>query len=188
MTVDTPDRSFSLEERCSGMYGIASSEYGEVFWARIGDDICALGFKLEGQMLEEFQQGVCKRWSECVFLMTSYSLPVDALIESGCAGRAVKSRFAVRGTAFQLKVWQALFQIPCGETVTYRQIAEKIGHPRSFRAVGGAVAANPIAVLIPCHRVVRNDGKLGGYAWGQTIKRRLLERESGNHLREKSHK
>jgi AraC family transcriptional regulator, regulatory protein of adaptative response / methylated-DNA-[protein]-cysteine methyltransferase len=83
----------------------------------------------------------------------------------------------VRGTAFQQRVWQVLREIPAGTTATYSEIAARIGAPRSVRAVAGACAANPLAVAIPCHRVVRNDGGLSGYRWGVERKRTLLQRE-----------
>ncbi|MFA7403437.1 MAG: bifunctional DNA-binding transcriptional regulator/O6-methylguanine-DNA methyltransferase Ada [Pelobacteraceae bacterium] len=84
----------------------------------------------------------------------------------------------LRGTAFQLRVWQALREIPAGMTASYSDIAERIGAPRSVRAVAGACAANALAVAIPCHRVVRTDGGLSGYRWGVERKRALLEREA----------
>ena len=84
----------------------------------------------------------------------------------------------VRGTAFQQRVWQALRDIPAGKTATYSDIAKKIGAPASVRAVTGACAANKIAVAIPCHRVVRNDGAISGYRWGVERKRALLQREA----------
>jgi AraC family transcriptional regulator of adaptative response/methylated-DNA-[protein]-cysteine methyltransferase len=84
----------------------------------------------------------------------------------------------VRGTAFQQRVWQALRKIPAGSTASYSAIAQRIGAPKAFRAVAQACAANPIAIAIPCHRVVRNDGALSGYRWGVERKRALLEREA----------
>ncbi|MEY8831445.1 bifunctional DNA-binding transcriptional regulator/O6-methylguanine-DNA methyltransferase Ada [Sedimentitalea sp. XS_ASV28] len=84
----------------------------------------------------------------------------------------------IRGTAFQQRVWQALRDIPVGETVSYTDIARRIGAPKSVRAVAQACAANKIAVAIPCHRVVRSDGDLSGYRWGIERKRALLEKES----------
>jgi AraC family transcriptional regulator of adaptative response/methylated-DNA-[protein]-cysteine methyltransferase len=84
----------------------------------------------------------------------------------------------VRGTAFQQRVWQALQEIPVGQTVSYAEVARRIGSPKAVRAVAGACAANNLAVAIPCHRVVRNDGSLSGYAWGAERKRVLLDRES----------
>jgi AraC family transcriptional regulator of adaptative response/methylated-DNA-[protein]-cysteine methyltransferase len=83
----------------------------------------------------------------------------------------------VRGTAFQQRVWQALQEIPPGKTVTYTEIARAIGAPKAVRAVASACAANNLAVAIPCHRVVRNDGSQSGYAWGVARKRALIERE-----------
>jgi AraC family transcriptional regulator of adaptative response/methylated-DNA-[protein]-cysteine methyltransferase len=85
----------------------------------------------------------------------------------------------IRGTAFQQRVWQALRQIPAGSTMSYSEIAARLGAPKSVRAVAQACAANAIAVAIPCHRVVRHDGALSGYRWGVERKRALLEREAG---------
>ena len=82
----------------------------------------------------------------------------------------------VRGTAFQQRVWQALRAIPAGSTATYADIARRIGAPKAVRGVAQACAANPVAVAIPCHRVVRTDGALAGYRWGIERKRVLLER------------
>ncbi|HCE18656.1 MAG TPA: bifunctional DNA-binding transcriptional regulator/O6-methylguanine-DNA methyltransferase Ada [Anaerolinea thermolimosa] len=84
----------------------------------------------------------------------------------------------IRATAFQWEVWEALRRIPYGETRTYRQVAESIGKPSAVRAVANACAANPVAVVIPCHRVKRSDGGLGGYRWGIQRKQALLEKES----------
>jgi AraC family transcriptional regulator of adaptative response/methylated-DNA-[protein]-cysteine methyltransferase len=85
----------------------------------------------------------------------------------------------IRGTAFQQRVWHALKEIPAGETMCYADIARRIGAPKSVRAVANAIAANNVAVAIPCHRVIRNDGSLSGYAWGVERKRELIRRESG---------
>ena len=83
----------------------------------------------------------------------------------------------IRGTVFQRKVWDALRRIPSGETRSYRDIARAIGAPAAVRAVGSACGANPVALVVPCHRVLRTDGGLGGYAWGVERKQRLLEIE-----------
>lgn len=85
----------------------------------------------------------------------------------------------VRGTAFQQRVWRALREIPPGQTVSYAELASRIGQPRAVRAVAHACASNPVAVAIPCHRVVRRDGGLAGYRWGIERKQRLIERERG---------
>jgi AraC family transcriptional regulator of adaptative response/methylated-DNA-[protein]-cysteine methyltransferase len=92
----------------------------------------------------------------------------------------------VRGTAFQRRVWQALQDIPAGETASYAEIARRIGSPKAIRAVASACAANDLAVAIPCHRVVRSDGSLSGYAWGVERKSALLERELSQRATAKS--
>ncbi|AUM21742.1 bifunctional DNA-binding transcriptional regulator/O6-methylguanine-DNA methyltransferase Ada [Escherichia coli] len=89
----------------------------------------------------------------------------------------------IRGTAFQQQVWQALRTIPCGETVSYQQLANAIGKPKAVRAVASACAANKLAIIIPCHRVVRGDGTLSGYRWGVSRKAQLLRREAENEER-----
>lgn len=100
---------------------------------------------------------------------------VVGLVESPAIGLDLP--LDVRGTAFQQRVWQALREIPSGATATYSDIAERIGSPSAVRAVAQACGANPLAVAIPCHRVVRRDGALSGYRWGVERKRVLLERE-----------
>ena len=100
---------------------------------------------------------------------------VVALVER--PGRSLDLPLDVRGTAFQQRVWQALQKIPAGQTVSYAEVARRIGSPQAVRAVASACAANHLAVAIPCHRVVRMDGALSGYAWGVQRKRVLLDRE-----------
>lgn len=107
---------------------------------------------------------------------------VVGLIESPRA--PVELPLDVRGTAFQLRVWEALRRIPAGSTATYAEIAAAIGRPEAARAVAGACASNPVAVAVPCHRVVRSDGSSSGYRWGVERKRALLEREARPTLRE----
>jgi len=100
---------------------------------------------------------------------------VDAVEHPGTGGDIPLD---VRGTAFQERVWAELRKIPPGETRTYAEIAAAAGRPSAVRATGSANGANNVAVLIPCHRVVRSDGSLGGYAYGLDIKRELLKREA----------
>ena len=84
----------------------------------------------------------------------------------------------VAGTVFQQKVWAALREVPAGETTTYQEVARRIGSPRAARAVASACAANPVAVAVPCHRVLASDGSISGYRWGTERKRALLDREA----------
>ena len=79
----------------------------------------------------------------------------------------------VSGTNFQINVWKALLRVPQGQVTSYQEIAKSIGHPKSARAVGQAVGANPVAFIIPCHRVIQSSGNLGGYRWGKTRKHAL---------------
>jgi AraC family transcriptional regulator of adaptative response/methylated-DNA-[protein]-cysteine methyltransferase len=100
---------------------------------------------------------------------------VRALI--GQPKRAVRLPLDLHGTAFQQRVWAALALVPAGTTTTYSQLAASIGQPKAARAVARACADNPVAVAIPCHRVIRSDGALSGYRWGVDRKRQLLARE-----------
>lgn len=106
---------------------------------------------------------------------------VEALLES-LAGDAAHDELPldVAGTAFQMRVWEELRRIPRGETISYGELARRIGRPTASRAVARACATNPVAVVTPCHRVVRGNGELGGYRWGIERKRRLLEAEREN--------
>src|SRR2546427_414595 len=103
----------------------------------------------------------------------------EALFDAGygSTSRFYEKAASIRGTVFQRRVWRALSRIPRGETRTYAQIARAIGNPAAVRAVGSACGANPVALVVPCHRAVRTDGGLGGYAWGIARKKRLLELE-----------
>ena len=101
---------------------------------------------------------------------------VVGLVEA--PGQRLDLPLDIRGTAFQQRVWAALSAIPAGKTATYTEIARAIGQPKAVRAVAQACGANPLAVAIPCHRVVRSDGDLSGYRWGVERKRKLIEREA----------
>lgn len=110
--------------------------------------------------------------------MLSRAEAVVRAIEAPAEADAAQFTLAPIGTPFQREVWEALRDIPPGTTASYRGIAERIGRPEAVRAVAQACAANPIAVLIPCHRVLRSDGGLGGYRWGPGRKTVLLQREA----------
>jgi len=118
-------------------------------------------------------------------------IKLDDLPKEGAAHTQLQEYFAGKrkvfdlelapsGTDFQKKVWQALLKIPYGKTATYKEIAAAIGHPKAARAVGMACNKNPIAIIIPCHRVVGSNGSLTGYAGGLEMKKRLLELELNN--------
>lgn len=100
-------------------------------------------------------------------------------LEAHLSGKGPSPRLPLhlRGTAFQLSVWKFLISIKEGETVSYKHVAEGIAAPKSYRAVANACGANKVAILIPCHRVLRGDGQLGGYRWGEQVKAKLLNQE-----------
>lgn len=159
---------FAIGECSLGSILVAQSERG-VCGILLGDDPNKLARDLQAQFPRanviggdaEFEQLVAKVVGFVEAPRLGLDLPLD-----------------VRGTAFQQRVWQALREIPAGETVSYADIANRIGTPKSVRAVAQACAANALVVAIPCHRVVRNDGGLSGYRWGVERKRALLEKEA----------
>jgi AraC family transcriptional regulator of adaptative response/methylated-DNA-[protein]-cysteine methyltransferase len=159
---------FAIGQSSLGAILVASSKKG-VASILIGDDPNAL--------VEDLQDRFPK--ARLVGGDTDYETLVARVVGLVEAPRlGLNLPLDVRGTAFQQRVWQALREIPAGETASYTEIAARIGSPTSVRAVAGACAANNIAIAIPCHRVVRNDGNLSGYAWGVDRKRMLIARES----------
>jgi len=159
--------SFAVGQCSLGAILVASSAKG-VAAILLGDDPEALVRDLEDRFPRARLVGGDRAYERRV-------AQVVGLVEAPAHGLALP--LDVRGTAFQQRVWLALREIPAGQTTTYSSIAEKIGAPRSVRAVAAACAANAHAVAIPCHRVVRNDGNLSGYRWGIERKRELIERE-----------
>lgn len=129
---------------------------------------------LEAKLRAEFPNAELQRVDagRDAFLAPRVRAVADAL-----AGKKAKVEVDLLGTAFQKKVWDALMRIPPGETRSYAEVAAQLGAPKAARAVASACAHNRIAVLVPCHRVVRGDGSAGGYRWGLPLKRRLLQRE-----------
>lgn len=159
-------------------FAIGQCSLGAILVARSGRGVCAISLGDDPEaLLRELQDRFPR--AELVGGDASFErlvAQVVGLVEAPNIG--VDLPLDVRGTAFQQRVWQALRQIPPGETASYAQIAQRIGAPKSVRAVAQACASNTLAVAIPCHRVVRSDGALSGYRWGVERKRELLERES----------
>lgn len=156
-------------------YEIAPCPLGFVLagWSDAGLRACFLGDSPEGLVQDlrgRFPGGVVTPGGSNGFVEQ-----ILGLIEHPEVPR--KLVLDIQGTEFQKRVWSHLRAIPAGTTVTYRDIATRCGNPSGTRAVAGACAANPLAVVVPCHRVVRLDGSLSGYRWGVDRKRALLERE-----------
>jgi O-6-methylguanine DNA methyltransferase len=149
----------------------AASPVGPLFLAASAKGLVRLEF--EGRM-QEFDPAAT-RLQESKEVLAPY---LRELEEYFAGGRRIFSfPLDLRGTEFQLKCWRALLDIPYGETRTYRDVAQAIGHPRAFRAVGMSNNRNPVAIVVPCHRVIASDGSLCGYGGGLDIKRKLLELE-----------
>jgi AraC family transcriptional regulator, regulatory protein of adaptative response / methylated-DNA-[protein]-cysteine methyltransferase len=161
------DIHFAVGQSSLGSILVAQSEKG-VCSILMGDDPDALVRDLQDQFPKANLIGDEAGYQESI-------AKVVGLVEKPATGTDLP--LDIRGTAFQQRVWKALQQIPPGSTATYTEIAEKIGMPKAVRAVAQACGANWLAVAIPCHRVIRNDGSLSGYRWGVDRKRALLERE-----------
>lgn len=161
------DIRFAVGECSLGSILVAASEKG-VCAILLGDDPEALAHDLERRFPRANLIGADPAFEARVAQVVGW-------VERPGSGAALP--LDVRGTAFQQRVWTALREIPAGATRTYAEVARAIGAPRAVRAVAQACAANPLAVAIPCHRVVRNDGALAGYRWGVERKKALLERE-----------
>src|SRR3989454_2096370 len=159
---------FAIGECSLGSILVASSDRG-VYAILLGDDADKLVHDLQDQFPRANLIGGDAEFEQLVARVVGF-------IEA--PGIGLDLPLDVRGTAFQQRVWQALREIPAGETASYTDIADRIGSPKSVRAVAQACAANALAVAIPCHRVVRNDGGLSGYRWGVERKRALLGREA----------
>ena len=162
-------------------YAVVESAMGPMLVAATDKGICRLSFGEDGAALARrfpkakilADDGTIRDWVEGAVLAVETPLAMPDL------------PLDVAGTAFQEAVWQQLRKIPPGETRSYAELAAAVGKPGAVRAAGSANGANHVSVLIPCHRVVRSDGSLGGYAWGLEIKRKLLEAEGINETQAK---
>jgi len=159
---------FAIGECSLGSIAVAASERG-VCAILLGDDPDALVRDLQDRFPRANLIGGDRAFEQLVAKVVGF-------VEAPALGLDLP--LDVRGTAFQQRVWQALRKIPAGTKASYAEIARQIGSPGAVRAVAQACAANPLAVAIPCHRVIRNDGALSGYRWGVERKRALLEREA----------
>lgn len=167
-------------------HGVSDTPYGPLFLAATPRGICMASFadtvpgetalralqdQWPGALLHE-NHGLAESLARRIFAASGQQAEGQET-----AGAADVPSLHVQGTNFQLAVWRALLSIPAGRGVSYRQVAEAIGRPRASRAVGSAVGANPVAILIPCHRVIRESGALGGYRWSPERKLAIQARE-----------
>jgi AraC family transcriptional regulator of adaptative response/methylated-DNA-[protein]-cysteine methyltransferase len=157
------------------IYGYHLTPFGECLIALTRRGICFFGFVQDGNraaLLAEIRQD----WSNATLINDPTQTALTVIrIFSPLPG--VPLALYLRGTNFQIKVWEALLRLPSGKVTTYKAIAEQIGSGKAARAVGEAVARNPLAYLIPCHRVLRGTGEFGGYRYGSVRKKAILARE-----------
>jgi len=162
-------------------YATAASPLGRILAAATPSGICAIAF---GKDDAELVADLRKRFNQAQLVPakgnTGWLADALAFVLSQTTEHPLAATFPldVRATAFQQRVWNALRQIPRGETRSYSQIAAELGQPTAVRAVGTAIGSNPIAIAVPCHRVVGRDGSLTGYRWGVERKRKLLAAEA----------
>ena len=163
-------------------YSYAESPFGNMLVASTAKGICHMAFADDPQIaLQDLRQR---------FPNASYSQMVDRLQQNALYifthdwSRLDQVKLHLKGTPFQLKVWEALLTIPMGRLTTYRSIAEKIHHPNALRAVGSAIGQNPVAFIIPCHRVIQSIGTIGGYHWGPARKTAMIGWEAARTQKE----
>lgn len=156
-------------------YGVHPTPFGEMFVAITRRGICRAGF-VDFTPVDEQLSDLRKTWPLASLTRSEPATRhvIDNMFAAAKADRRGPLSLHVAGTNFQIAVWRALLQIPEGVVVSYAQIARALDHPGASRAVGNAVGANPVAFLIPCHRVIQQSGALGGYRWGPA-KKQLIQ-------------
>lgn len=159
-------------------YGFQPSPFGECLIALTARGICHLSFVSPAGRRPALAE-LATEWPQAHLEDSpGTTTPIARRLFTRSDGGAPEINLHVRGTNFQIKVWEALLRIPPGSVVSYGDVAQHIRTPRAVRAVANAVAHNPVAWLIPCHRVIRKSGALGGYRWGETRKKTLLAWEA----------
>lgn len=152
-------------------WGFRETPFGTALVGLTGRGVCHLSFLGGPRERPRALAGLKRRWPRAAFREDGPA--AAAVVRKAFSGRG-KLRVLASGTPFQTKVWEALLRIPAGRAASYGQVAAAVGRPRATRAVGTAVGDNPVAFLIPCHRVLRGTGALGGYRWGPGRKRAIL--------------
>ena len=153
-------------------YQFSETPFGQVLIASTQKGICTLRFV---ENTAEALAHLKEQFPKAMFIAQSDSLQQSALaLFQTDHSQLAKIKLHLKGTAFQLKVWQSLLKIPMGQLTTYGELAKSIDHPKAARAVGTAIGSNPIAFLIPCHRVIQSTGAFGGYEWGQVRKTAMI--------------
>ena len=162
----------------SALFGFTQFAGYELFVAMADDSLCAVSFCTKSQ-LEHAKQRFSRNFPNAQLLHDdTIANSVSTVLDDWYSHeKPPRLSILLAGTSFQICVWKALLSIPPGLTSSYKRLADSIGRPGSARAVGNAAGANPIAIFVPCHRLLASNGAIGGYAWGPDCKRRLLELE-----------
>lgn len=167
-----------MEEKIETLYysSFNSSLLGEIFVASSERGVCYVDFLTSER---KFLRNLKKRFHGQIQKGDSQNREVLSQLKEFLSGsrRSFNCKLDLKGTPFERKVWSFLKKIPYGETRSYKEVAEGIGHPKAFRAVGMANARNPIPLIIPCHRIIRNNGELGGFGHGIRVKKMLIDFE-----------
>lgn len=168
----TPGEFKNKGENLNINYSFENSLFGNILVASTQKGICYMGFVDDNNVVFSELQN---RYPKANFIQKSDKIQQNALkIYSKDWSKMNKIKLHLKGTDFQLKVWEALLKIPTGDLATYGNIAQIIDKPKATRAVGTAIGNNPIAFLIPCHRVIQSTGAFGGYMWGKTRKTAII--------------
>ena len=156
-------------------YGFHPTPFGECLLAITDRGICGLSFVAKGARADVFSE-LTRRWTGAHITANQRATRIvaDQIFSGRTMGRKKPLPILLKGTNFQIKVWEALLRIPEGSVVSYEDVARSIGNPGASRAVGSAVGSNPVAYIIPCHRVIQRTGVIGGYHWGPVRKQALL--------------
>ena len=157
-------------------YGFADSPFGELIAARTERGLCWLGFRVDDSRERCFER-IRAHWPNATLVHDDAAVAADcAGVSAICTGVEMQQKMPLHlfGTNFQIQVWQALLKIPSRHFLSYEDLGAGIGKPGSPRAIGNAVGANPISLLIPCHRVIQKSGALNNYGWGSARKKALL--------------
>lgn len=163
------------------VWGVAPSPFGLAVVTATEYGISGLGFADAEMSVEDAFADLANRWPNARFTRDDARIAplVAPVFEPGRWSPEHPVRVVLIGTDFEVKVWETLLRIPCGQATTYSSVAERIGRPSASRAVGAAVGKNPISFVVPCHRVVGSSGALTGYHWGVPRKRAILGWEAG---------
>ncbi|MCK9450957.1 MAG: bifunctional helix-turn-helix domain-containing protein/methylated-DNA--[protein]-cysteine S-methyltransferase [Bacteroidales bacterium] len=168
----TPEEHKNNGEKLSINYSFSESLFGKVLIASTHKGICYLSFADNEQLAFSALE---KRFPKAVFIQQTDDIQQNALqVFTADRSKINTIKLQLIGTDFQLKVWEALLKIPRGNLTTYGAIASLIQKPKAARAVGTAIGSNPVAFLIPCHRIIQSSGSIGGYMWGTTRKTALI--------------